>query len=70
MAETAVLELPTFKGRAGWEFTELGDFSLEAWEPAPAVIMSVTSPWKVTTLPLPATVMSVHLIVVEAPAVP
>lgn len=36
MAETATLELPTHKGRAGWEFTELGDFSLEAWEPAPA----------------------------------
>ena len=35
MAETATLELPTFKGRAGWEFTELGDFTLEAWEPAP-----------------------------------
>ena len=31
-----MLELPSFKGRAGWEFTELGDFALEAWEPAPA----------------------------------
>jgi Fe-S cluster assembly protein SufD len=30
-----VLELPTFKGRPGWEFTDLGDFTLEAWEPAP-----------------------------------
>jgi Fe-S cluster assembly protein SufD len=36
LAETATLELPRFKGRAGWEFTELGDFTLEAWEPAPA----------------------------------
>jgi len=36
LAETALLELPTFKGRPGWEFTELGDFTLEAWEPAPA----------------------------------
>ena len=36
MAETATLELPRFKGRAGWEFTELGDFTLEAWEAAPA----------------------------------
>jgi Fe-S cluster assembly protein SufD len=36
LAETATLELPRFKGRAGWEFTELGDFSLEAWERAPA----------------------------------
>ena len=31
-----MLELPSFKGRAGWEFTELGDFTLDAWEPAPA----------------------------------
>jgi Fe-S cluster assembly protein SufD len=36
LAETATLDLPTFKGRAGWEFTELGDFTLDAWEPAPA----------------------------------
>jgi Fe-S cluster assembly protein SufD len=36
LAETAELELPSFKGRPGWEFTELGDFSLSAWEPAPA----------------------------------
>jgi len=35
LAETATLDLPTFKGRTGWEFTELGDFTLEAWEPAP-----------------------------------
>jgi Fe-S cluster assembly protein SufD len=36
LAETATLDLPRFKGRAGWEFTELGDFTLDAWEPAPA----------------------------------
>jgi Fe-S cluster assembly protein SufD len=36
LAETATLELPTFKGRSGWEFTDLGDFTLEAWERAPA----------------------------------
>jgi Fe-S cluster assembly protein SufD len=30
------LELPSFKGHPGWEFTDLGGFSLEAWEPAPA----------------------------------
>jgi len=35
LAETATLELPRFKGRTGWEFTDLGDFTLEAWEPAP-----------------------------------
>ena len=36
MADTATLELPTFKGRTGWEFTDLGDFTLDAWQPAPA----------------------------------
>jgi Fe-S cluster assembly protein SufD len=35
LAEAATLELPTFKGRPGWEFTDLGDFTLDAWEPAP-----------------------------------
>jgi len=32
---TSLLELPTYKGRPGWEFTDLGDFSLERWTPAP-----------------------------------
>jgi len=36
LAEAATLELPKFKGRTGWEFTDLGDFTLDAWEPAPA----------------------------------
>jgi Fe-S cluster assembly protein SufD len=36
LAETATLDLPTWKGRAGWEFTDLGDFTLDAWERAPA----------------------------------
>jgi Fe-S cluster assembly protein SufD len=36
LAETATLELPVGKGRTGWEFTDLGDFTLEAWSPAPA----------------------------------
>jgi Fe-S cluster assembly protein SufD len=35
LAETATLDLPSFKGRTGWEFTDLGDFTLDAWEPAP-----------------------------------
>ena len=43
MAETAILELPTHKGRPGWEFTELGDFTLEAWEPAPVGDIGFTS---------------------------
>jgi Fe-S cluster assembly protein SufD len=36
LASATTLELPTWKGRTGWEFTDLGDFTLEAWEPAPA----------------------------------
>jgi Fe-S cluster assembly protein SufD len=36
LAETATLELPVWKGRTGWEFTDLGDFTLDAWTPAPA----------------------------------
>jgi Fe-S cluster assembly protein SufD len=36
LASAATLELPQWKGRAGWEFTDLGDFTLEAWSPAPA----------------------------------
>jgi Fe-S cluster assembly protein SufD len=35
LAEAALLELPQHKGRAGWEFTDLGDFALDAWSPAP-----------------------------------
>jgi Fe-S cluster assembly protein SufD len=36
LASAPTLELPTFKGRAGWEFTDLRDFALDAWKPAPA----------------------------------
>jgi Fe-S cluster assembly protein SufD len=36
LAESATLELPSWKGRPGWEFTDLGDFTLDAWSPAPA----------------------------------
>jgi Fe-S cluster assembly protein SufD len=31
---TAELGLPQYKGRAGWEFTDLGSFSLDAYAPA------------------------------------
>jgi Fe-S cluster assembly protein SufD len=31
---SAIVELPTFKGRAGWEFTDLSDLDLEAYTPA------------------------------------
>jgi Fe-S cluster assembly protein SufD len=33
-ARSAELDLPRFKGRAGWEFTDLGDFTLDAFTPA------------------------------------
>jgi hypothetical protein len=36
LAEAAALALPTWKGRTGWEFTDLGDFTLDAWQRAPA----------------------------------
>jgi Fe-S cluster assembly protein SufD len=36
LADAATLmELPTHKGRPGWEFTDLGDFTLDRWTPAP-----------------------------------
>ena len=33
MAETATLELPRYKGRPGWEFTDLGKLDLTAFSP-------------------------------------
>ena len=33
MAEVTALELPTFKGRPGWEFTDLSRLSLDAFAP-------------------------------------
>ena len=33
MAEAATLELPTFKGRPGWEFTDLSKLDLTAFSP-------------------------------------
>ena len=36
MADSATLvELPQFKGRPGWEFTDLSELDLEAYAPAP-----------------------------------
>ena len=34
MASGAMIEVPTFKGRPGWEFTDLSGLDLEAYEPA------------------------------------
>ena len=36
MASAAVIELPQFKGRPGWEFTDLSGFDPAAYAPAPA----------------------------------
>jgi Fe-S cluster assembly protein SufD len=33
---SAALELPAFKGRAGWEFTDISALDLAAYEPAPS----------------------------------
>jgi Fe-S cluster assembly protein SufD len=33
---SAAVELPTFKGRAGWEFTDISALDLAAYEPAPS----------------------------------
>jgi len=46
----AALELPTFKGRAGWEFTDLGSFALEAFRPAVAGEGDVSAVDRVQTL--------------------
>ena len=37
MASPTTVELPQFKGRAGWEFTDLSELSLEAYSPAAVV---------------------------------
>jgi len=46
----AALELPTFKGRAGWEFTDLGSFALEAFAPAVAGEGDASAVHRVQTL--------------------
>jgi Fe-S cluster assembly protein SufD len=35
LASSQTLELPQFKGRPGWEFTDVSDLELEAYTPAP-----------------------------------
>jgi Fe-S cluster assembly protein SufD len=35
LASPAVVDLPQFKGRPGWEFTDLSELDLEAYAPAP-----------------------------------
>jgi Fe-S cluster assembly protein SufD len=57
----SALELPTFKGRPGWEFTDLTSFDLDSYRPAPAVLSAwgSTAPasgslWNLLTPELPA----------------
>ena len=47
---SAQLPLPSFKGRAGWEFTDIGDFSLGAFAPATPGEGDPTAPDRVETL--------------------
>jgi Fe-S cluster assembly protein SufD len=54
-APAPVLELPTFKGRLGWEFTDLSELDLEAYGPSPvARDGGVGELWSLGDLELPA----------------
>ncbi len=53
MAETT-LQLPTFKGRAGWEFTDISSLDLAAYERVlPSAGGGVEPLWSLDTPPLP-----------------
>ncbi len=76
MADTAVegggplaatVELPSFKGRPGWEFTDLTALELDAYRPAPALHSALNTPpaaagslWELELPELPAGVTLVH----------
>ncbi|HTU27935.1 MAG TPA: Fe-S cluster assembly protein SufD [Solirubrobacteraceae bacterium] len=54
MASSAI-ELPTFKGRPGWEFTDLSGLDLEAYTPAPVAREGgVGELWSLDAAELPA----------------
>jgi Fe-S cluster assembly protein SufD len=40
----SALEFPTFKGRPGWEFTDISGLDVEAYEAVPTVMATVGSP--------------------------
>jgi Fe-S cluster assembly protein SufD len=51
---SAAVQLPTFKGRAGWEFTDISTLDLPAYERvAPAVSGGVAPLWELQTPSLP-----------------
>jgi Fe-S cluster assembly protein SufD len=56
LAETiAAIELPTFKGRPGWEFTDLSELELDAYTPAPVAREGgVGELWSLDDAELPA----------------
>ena len=54
-APAPVLELPTFKGRPGWEFTDMSGLDLTAYEPAPvARDGAIGQLWSLDDAELPA----------------
>jgi Fe-S cluster assembly protein SufD len=55
LADTALLEIPQFKGRPGWEFTDLSEFDLGAYSAAPiAREGGVGALWELPAAELPA----------------
>jgi Fe-S cluster assembly protein SufD len=50
LAEVTAIELPQFKGRPGWEFTDLTGFSLEAFTPVAAGEGDAAAADRATTL--------------------
>jgi Fe-S cluster assembly protein SufD len=60
LAEVTELELPRFKGKAGWEFTDLGDLDLAAFAPATPGEGDATAATRVATL-LEAPAEAIHL---------
>ncbi len=57
----SVLELPAFKGRPGWEFTDISALDVTSYEPVPAVMAALRTPspapgslWDLPTPELPA----------------
>ena len=55
MASSTAVELPTFKGRPGWEFTDLSGLQLDAYTPAPVAHEGGTGElWSLEQAELPA----------------
>ena len=65
-----LIELPTFKGRPGWEFTDISGLDLAAYErvnPVPPTQTTTTAPlWRLPDAPLPEGVLVTTLDAVPA----